>query len=206
MENEKTPTTTTNLTIKSGHFIYQSNEVPLGVYCIKNGIVALLKTNSKGQTVLVRLAGKNSMLGAETVGKKQWEHTAFAVTDVQVCLIDNQQIQQKTATDMEFRLKLMQALCKNIQAADNTKMPLLTGDSYYHLAYFLLEVFDNLEDEEKKKLIHFPMQEMANLLGISYKTLLKTLQDLEKNGLIYIENNKQEMQILNPEGLRMMLH
>lgn len=76
------------ITYNKGGFLFKEGDETLGVYCIYEGEVNVVKKDSKGNVEISRWAGEGDVLGIHALfGKKYFTSSGVSLTKVKVCFV-----------------------------------------------------------------------------------------------------------------------
>nr|WP_283680118.1 Crp/Fnr family transcriptional regulator [Lentilactobacillus sp. Marseille-Q4993] len=176
---------------KLGHFvIVQNGQIKLSAYTAEGKeqiLKVLLPGEFDGETSLFSGNARNA--------------TAAALTDVNVCQIDQGAFQNLLANSPELAANMLKTMSSRIIDLEQEKTLTNTTSVKGRLAHYLLETAAS----EKQSHFVLPMKkkEIATYLGTTPETVSRVLKQFEKTGLIEVD--KAKVTILDDDELAMIV-
>lgn len=185
--------------IKTLHFmpkdvIYRAGEPADKVYEVKSGLVKQVAYLSSGKQRIVRLNGLDDWLGLAGFMQKSHEHTAIAVTPVEVCCIPVRDYPLREPGAIHHYETLLETLLSQLKKADIWIERFATGcirARVAHLVNYLSEV-EYGEGSMKVRLL--TCEEMAAILGTTTESVSTVLAELKRRGALKSLGNPLEKQ------------
>jgi CRP-like cAMP-binding protein len=179
---------------KKGQVLFDEGSPALGVYCVLDGQVKILKNSENGKETITRLTVPGDVLGLRGVlSEKSHPATAKVMEDSHICFIDRNffklliQKSRIAGTNLIFRL-----------VQDVTKLEERMGDmaarSVRQRLTQLLVSFCQTYGKQKSDGIHIDLKitraEIASMIGSSSETIIRTLSDMDSEGIIRQDGKK----------------
>ncbi len=183
---------------EKGEYLFRQREEIGGIYLLYNGKVNVSVTANNGKTLLLSVCTNPTLLGEiefftdglATTNAQAINHTLlFVIPFVQI---------RNVAGNERFLTFLGLSLAKKLtRSVHNTTMNILNSADTKVSSYILLS---NVEGRFQANLT-----QVAELLGISYRHLLRTLESLCKDGILkkdnhtYVIRDMQGLKVLGQE-------
>lgn len=187
-----------------GQVVFYEDHRPYGVYCLESGLVKLSKQNPDGKTYIVRIAKAGDLLGYRAfLTHESYAATAEVLETASICFIEREPFMKALAAAPEFILRLMEQLGTDLRTAESRALDLAYASVSERLAEMLLTLKDAYGEAVADGAIHLKIklsrEEMANFLGTTVETTVRTLTRFRENGLI--DFDKKEIIIKDLKGL-----
>ena len=178
-----------NIYLRKGEALYLENDHPCGAYCVSHGNLKLTKATKDGKIVIVRLVTSGEMLGVETIfAEKVFPNTCEALEDCELCFIDKKFFHELPSKNNTVALNLINRLSQEAILSQNKIVSLSYHDVRSRLAELLLilsKKHGKIEEPGKTKIkLYLTREEMASIIGTSTETLIRSLSELKKWGII----------------------
>src|SRR6185312_8369651 len=97
---------------KKGQNIFLEGENAYILFCLMKGNVKLVKGESPGKEHIIKIIGPGNNIGYHAIiANTQYSHSAIAITDVQVCVIQKQNYLEIIKNDYSQLEELLRKLC-----------------------------------------------------------------------------------------------
>ncbi len=170
---------------KRGQILFQEGNPPHGVFCVRRGLVKLLRHGRDGVEHIVGLAGPGDLVGHSAhLTEGSLDHGAEAATELEVCHL----------TDAAYRSALVKepGLLKHAAAAVARELGEMRNRwierSEKTVPERLLELLLRLPRKKKDGalFVEVPLsrQELASYLGTAPETVMRGLKKLADSGCI----------------------
>ena len=146
--------------------IYNMTDRASAVYCIRHGVVKLVRYDVSGNQRIVRFLKKNDVLGLDSVFSEEQHHTAIALTEAHLCRIPIVHFRQFIAEHPALQLRLFEKSQEALRDADNW---LSHGRSYSEQRYSPLTAIST---------------ENIDTLGLAWSTPLESFRGIEATPLV----------------------
>ena len=188
--------------------IFYEGNTPLGIYCIYSGRVKLYKTGRRSKQQVIRVLGPgDTMAYRALLSNEPCSSTAVAIGPTTICVISKQTLFDLLKQSQGLAFRFMEKLGHDLGVAEDQMMQLTQESVQQRTARLLLLL---LEGSGKKPetgaqiKIPFLRKEMADMIGASPETLIRTLRHFAQRGLITVKGS--EIHISNLTALRVLAH
>lgn len=164
---------------KAGQMIFKQGEEPLGLFAVQDGLVKLEVNSMDGHAHTLRLLGPGGVVGYRSLfAQEPYKANAVAVEDVSLCYIPKKELFRVFTEHPEATLKFMQAICKDLRSAEEKWVDQMDKDASERVAEAILFLQDHFNDQR------WTRKEIAQWAGTTPETVMRTLSQFEKDGLI----------------------
>jgi len=191
-------------TYQPGQVIFYEDHRPYGVYCLESGTIKLSKQHPDGKTYIARIAKAGDLLGYRAfLTHETYAATAEVLETASICFIEREPFMRALASAPKFALRLMEQLGADLRAAESRALDLAYASVSERLAEMLLMLKEAYGEADSAGAIHLKIklsrEEMANFLGTTVETTVRTLTRFRENQLI--DFDKKELIIKDLRGL-----
>lgn len=181
---------------KAGQVIFYADNDPLGIFTIQSGLVKLEVTSPTGGAHTLRLVGPGGALGYRSLFASEPYHaSAIAVEDCELCFIPKAEIMNIFKTHPELAMKLLSHISKDLRLAEEKWMDQMDKGASERIAEALLFLQDHFSHQ------NWTRREIAQWAGTTPETVIRTLSQFEKDGLID-QTDGRSIRILSKDKLR----
>lgn len=190
----------TELHFKKNEAIFEMGQKVEGLFEIKKGKAKVVRNTNEGQEVLIRLAGDNAILGHRGLGG-DWIYpvSAIALEDTTVCFIPKETFELVARTNSEYSYHLMMFFSEELKSAEdkNHQQPVVN-----RMAKAIWKNCEAFGSDKKTGRLNFTIrrQDFANMVGTTYESVIRSIAELKKNGVIDTDN--KAIIIKNLNGLK----
>ena len=182
------------------NFIYLQYGSPIYLYYIKKGQVKTFKTNEDGKELITGLYKENEFFGYHSLLKDdEYSDSAIAVVETQVELIPKEEFYSLIKNRRVVANGFIKMLSKEVIEKEEELLNLAYNSVKKRVADGLLKYFDKYSQDYSKGL-QIPREDLANIAGTSTESVIRTLSEFKKDGLISAEG--KTIYISNEEELR----
>jgi len=166
-----------------GEIIFQEGAPAFGFYLIFEGMVKLVKRSTRAKSQILKIVGPGEILGETTLFDKG-SHNAYAKTlePVVVGFIERGDFFYFLERHPKTIFRLYERLSEELKAFQNKLAERSYSSSKERLARLILYL--------GKSGVELSRAELAEMAGVSSKTAIRTLSELESRGIIAIESRK----------------
>ena len=185
--------------------IFLANTKPLGVYCIKKGLVKLTtqQPNNNSHSEILYLAQAGELLGVGPVVREELYHyNAETVEESEICQIDKELFVSYLKNNQKFSYEVLLRSSERVKILDLTIARLAHMSVRERIAetlLFLEQRYGKTTTAGANLNLGLTREEIAQLSGTVQESVVRVLNDFKKEGLI--ELNKREIVIKNEKGL-----
>lgn len=181
---------------KAGQVIFYSGNMPLGIFTIQGGLVKLEVTSPTGAAHTLRLVGPGGALGYRSLFAEEPYHaSAIAVEDCELCFVPKTEILNIFKSHPQLAMRLLTHISKDLRMAEEKWMDQMDKGASERIAEALLFLQDHFTHQS------WTRREIAQWAGTTPETVIRTLAQFEKEGLID-QTDGRNIRILSREKLR----
>ncbi len=176
-----------------GEIIFPEGAPAFGFYLIFEGMVKLVKRSMRAKSQILKIVGPGETIGETTLFDKG-SHNAYAktLTPVVVGFIERGDFFYFLERHPKTIFRMYAKLSQELKAFQNKLAERSYSSSKERLARLILHL--------GKSGVELSRAELAEMAGVSSKTAIRTLSELESRGIIAIESRK--IKILREEYLQ----
>ncbi len=164
---------------KSGDTIFRAGDSPLGLFSVRSGIVKLETLNEEGTAHTVRIVGPGGMLGYRTFfSGETYKKSAIAMENTEVCFLPRKEVIEMFNCHPELSLKMINQLTGDLDQAESKWVDQIDKGAPARVADALLFL------DEKFAASTWTRKEIAEWAGTTTETVIRTLAQFEKEGII----------------------
>lgn len=193
---EKLRETVRKINYGRGEIIFQEGAPAFGFYLIFEGMVKLVKRSMRAKSQILKIVGPGEILGETTLFDKG-THNAYAKTldPVIVGFVERGDFFYFLERHPKTIFRLYEKLSEELKAFQNKLAERSYSSSKERLARLILHL--------GKSGVELSRAELAEMAGVSSKTAIRTLSELEGRGIIAIESRR--IRILREEYLQKIM-
>lgn len=187
---------------KRGETIYKENCKPSGLYCLNTGKAKLVKYATNGNEVIVALKKPVDFLDIESiVTGRNYTHTAIALEDASVCIIDEQHFKHILMHNIQFAQKLIQVLATVVLENNEQYISITQKQIQARIADVLLKIQEFYGTNSEGYIdVALKRQDIAALSGMTTANVIRTISALKKQKII--KCYKKWIKLIDMEALR----
>ncbi|MEN0059023.1 MAG: Crp/Fnr family transcriptional regulator [Bdellovibrio sp.] len=181
---------------KAGQMIFYAGNDPLGIFTIQAGLVKLEVTSPTGAAHTLRLVGPGGALGYRSLFAQEPYHaTAVAMEDCQLCFVPKTEIMSIFKSHPDLAMRLLTHISRDLRLAEEKWMDQMDKGAPERIAEAILFLQDHFSHQS------WTRREIAQWAGTTPETVIRTLSQFEKEGLID-QTDGRNIRILSKEKLR----
>ena len=189
---------------KKGQTIFYEGNTPPGLYCVNKGKIKLYRTGKDGKEQITGFGVPGDFLGYRAIiAEEGYANSATALEDTVVCLIRKEDFLTMLQKNSYISKQMMVSLCKELGIAMEKIQSLSQKSVRERLAetlFYLKDTFRGKEQDDNKIEIVLPREDIANIVGTTTETVIRTLSDFKNEKLIELDGKK--IRIINENKLR----
>jgi CRP-like cAMP-binding protein len=176
-----------------GEIIFHEGAPAFGFYLVFEGMIKLVKRSMRAKSQILKIVGPGEILGETTLFDKG-SHNAYAKTldPVTVGFIERGDFFYYLERHPKTIFRLYEKLAEELKLFQNKLAERSYSSSKERLARLILHL--------GKSGVELSRAELAEMAGVSSKTAIRTLSELESRGIIAIESRR--IKILREEYLQ----
>jgi len=176
---------------KKKEIIYTEGALPFHVYYINSGLIRTNKAMYNGKEVITELITKNNLFGfKEALSDEPYANYAVAVENTELVLIPKDVLLHELTKEPGLHLSLERNLSNSINQLENKLFLTAYMGVKKRVATTLVELSDIYINTLDSELIQLSREDLANYIGVSPETVIRTLSEFKDKGLISIETGK----------------
>ncbi len=177
------------------------------IYAVRSGSIKSFCIDADGREQVTGFYFPGEIFGWDGLADEQHQNTAIALETTSICEIPYEQLDNLGNSIPSVQKYVMKLLSREINA-DQRLIALLAGNSARQkLASLLLSISDRLAQQGLSSTrLWLPMSrgEISNYLGLTVETVSRVLGHFQRSK--YLTVNKKEIEILNKQALRDLMH
>ena len=170
------------------------------IFYLKKGLVKIYREVNYKSNLITEVHRSGKLLGLSYLfGDNIFQYSIAALEDSVVCVIDKQVIERLIQNNGAFAASLLASANTDLQNARRKMETLTMKQLNGRLADALLYLSDDVFGEDSFHL-SLSRKDLAELSGMSTMSVVRTMQEFIKDGLI--ENSNHTLEIKDKEGLK----
>lgn len=180
------------LRYKKAESLVKAGDALTGVYCIKEGLVKILKKGCKDKEFLLWIAGKHDIVGLDAfINNETPSYSAFAIDEVEACFIQKPDLKKSFIQEPGVFLQLIKDLCKKLNFIEYRITNISHNKIKENVAELLISTTIKGESSDgEEACINYSVGDLANIIGTSKNYLSKILSMLIKEKIVSVRNRK----------------
>lgn len=172
-------------TYKPGETIFRAGEVPEGVYCLKDGSVKIETVGESGQAHILHVVNSGGVLGLRaSLDGMPFEADAVALQPTQICFIAKDVFKKLLQNEPTIALNALRTVTFELHEMEKRFCHTTDLTATERIAEALLHLRDRFET------LQWSRREFAEWASTTTETVIRTLSQFEKEGLISLEGKK----------------
>ncbi len=183
----------TNL-YKKGQVLFHQDSPPLGVFCVLDGQVKILKNSEDGKETITQLATCGDVLGLRGVlTDSNHPATAKVMQDANICFIDRKFFKDLIQKSPEAANSLILNLVKDVTKLEAHVEEMNTKTVRQRLIQLLLSFCETYGMRKAGEVfidLKITRAEIASMIGTTPETVIRILSDMNDSGLVRQDGKK----------------
>jgi CRP-like cAMP-binding protein len=178
-----------NLYFKKGELIFQEGEEVKGIYFVYSGTVKVHKKWGTEKELIIRFAQKGDIFGHRGLGHEpHYPISATAIEPVSACYVDLEFFQTSLKVNQEFMYGLLLFFADELQESERKMRNLAHMQVKGRVAQALLSLEEKFGRSPEGHIgITLSRQDLASLVGATYETVFRIINELEQEELIGLD-------------------
>jgi CRP/FNR family transcriptional regulator len=164
--------------------VYHEGERNDSLYTARTGLVKLVRYLADGTSRIVRLLRRGDAFGLERLIGQGYEHTAVAVTRVNVCRIPTGVLRNLDMKNPAVHRELLERWDEHLRRADDCIAFLSTGTIRKRVAYLVELLAKAGEHNPGHRVELLGREDMAAMLGVRVESLSRVIAELKRKGIL----------------------
>lgn len=188
---------------KKGENIYEKGKHANFFYLIKRGVVKAHRMDNRGKELITELYKKDDFFGNHAIDpQSSYEDYATAMEDTQLYAVSRSEFQKILSGNPKITMQLVEVLNNNLLELKQQLMDMAYGSVRKKTANTILLFAERIEKHPLKS-IRISRADLAGVAGMAPESLIRTLSEFKKEGLIDIEG--RNIKLLDSEALKRVI-
>ena len=188
------------LTFEKGEMIYEEGQHSNNIYLITKGAVKCYKFDEQGKELTTALHTEDDLFGYTSfIQNIPYQETAVAIKGVEMVAISKEQLKEVLNKNHAVTLELIQLLTDDLQNIKDQLLQMAYSSVHKKTASTILKFAEKLNRQPNEP-IKISRNDLASTAGIATESLIRTLSNFKKSGLIDIDG--RTIKILNLQKLK----
>ncbi|MGV3641313.1 MAG: response regulator [Adhaeribacter sp.] len=189
---------------KKKQTLFTEGQYPQAVYFLNKGKVKTYKTNEEGREYITNLYKEGDFIGyLDLLEDKTYRESAAALEDCEVCIIYKDEFFSLLHNNRDVAHKFIRILSDNLVDKEERLLKLAYNSVRKRVAEALLLVEKQYRQQAGDQFqVTISREDLANIVGASKETVIRTLSDFKDEKLIDINGGK--ITIVNADKLARM--
>ena len=178
-----------NLSFKKGDVIFHEGEEVKGIYFVYSGVVKVHKKWGTEKELIIRFAREGSLFGHRGLGQDHhYPISATALDPVEVCYLDLDFFQSSLKVNQGLSHGLLLFFADELQKSERKMRDLAHMQVKGRVAQALLQLRTDFGvNDEGNIAFTLSRQDLASLVGATYETVFRIINELAQEGLILLD-------------------
>lgn len=187
-------------TFQAGETIYEAGKQSNFFYLIKRGVIKAHRVDSRGKELITELYKEDDFFGnAAFNAGESYQEFATAIEYTQLYTVSKEELHKILASNGRVTLELVEILSNNLKGLKQQLMEMAYGSVRKKTANTILLFAEKIKKHPLKS-IRISRADLAGVAGMAPESLIRTLSDFKKEGLIEIEG--RNIKLLDSQGLK----
>lgn len=188
------------LSFSAGETIYEAGKQSNFFYLVKRGVVKSHRIDQQGKELITELYKEDDFFGnAAFNASSAYEEFATALEETQLYAVSKEELHKILASNGRVTLELVEILSNNLQGIKHQLMDMAYGSVRKKTANTILLFAEKIKKHPLKS-IRISRADLAGVAGMAPESLIRTLSDFKKEGLIEIEG--RNIKLVDPQALK----
>ena len=188
------------LSFKSGETIYEEGRQGNQFFFVDRGVVKSHRMDQYGKELITSVYKEGDFFGNTSFGKPDsYQEYATAMEDTKVYAIPKEDFKNVLVNNPSITLELIDVMGDNIAGIKEQLLEMAYGSVRKKAARTIL-LFSQKIRRHPTQSIRISRSDLASVAGMASETLIRTLSDFKKEGLLEIEG--RNIKLLDVEALR----
>lgn len=170
--------------------IYREGDMPRGIYYINSGNVKVFRIHDQGKELITQVLNQGEFFGyTALLNEREYPETAQALEDSEITNIDSEHFFSLIYSNSEIAKKFLKLLTNNVGDQDEKLIELAYSSVRKRVSEALVQLMEKFGGDDNTG-ISFSREDLANIVGTSTESLIRTLSDFRSEKLVEIRNGK----------------
>jgi CRP-like cAMP-binding protein len=167
-------------TLVRGHILYRAGDDPVGLHFIRNGLMGLIASGSRGNEYLIRLSKAGHCIGHPSLFSREPHHaTSVALEHTEVVSVAKDIVFHVLEKYPAVALLIMESLSKSLKLAELARVSIADKDAVSRVAETVLYLKERFPEHK------WTRKEIAEFCGSTTATVIRILARFEDEGIIH---------------------
>ncbi|CAL66394.1 response regulator [Christiangramia forsetii] len=188
--------------IKKGESVYEKDKHANFFYLLKRGVVKVHRIDNQGKELITELYKEDDFFGNHADDpQSSYEDYATAMEDTQLYALSREEFHKILSENPKISMQLVEVLSNNLSELKQQLMDMAYGSVRKKTAKTIMMFAERIKKHPLKS-IRISRADLAGVAGMAPESLIRTLSEFKKEGLIEIEG--RNIKLLNSEALKMV--
>lgn len=188
------------LEFKKGENIYEKGRQSHYFYMVKRGVVKAHRMDNQGKELITELYKDDDFFGNHANDPQSaYEDYATAMEDTQLYVVSREEFHKLLASNPRITLQFVETLNNNLSELKKQLMDMAYGSVRKKTAGTILLFAERIRKHPLKS-IRISRADLAGVAGMAPESLIRTLSEFKKEGLIEIEG--RNIKLIDSEALK----
>jgi CheY-like chemotaxis protein/CRP-like cAMP-binding protein len=189
----------TTKVFKKGELIYKELEKTNSIYLVYKGKVKGVKIDEFGKELIITISKEDDFFGFSAIFEDSHNYeSAIAMEKVEIMSVPKTIVQNILKSNYNLSLEVFQLINENLTEVKDQLLQMAYGSMRRKTAKTILKFAHKMKHKPSDN-INISRRDLASVAGIATESLIRTLTDLKKEGVIEIEG--RNIRIINLEQL-----
>ncbi|HSP83175.1 MAG TPA: response regulator [Gillisia sp.] len=185
---------------KAGETIYEEGRQGFHFYFIDRGVVKSHKMDQYGKELITSIYKEGDFFGNTSFNRPaSYEEYATAMEDTRVYAVTKEELKEILSKNNKITLDLIDVMGENITGIKEQLLEMAYGSVRKKTARTILLFSQNIRRHPTQS-IRISRSDLASVAGMASETLIRTLSEFKKEGLLEIEG--RNIKLLDVEALK----
>ncbi|UMB59846.1 response regulator [Lutibacter sp. A80] len=172
---------------KKGELIYKESEKSNNIYLVYKGKVKGVKIDEFGKELIITINKEDEFFGFSAIFDDAHNYeSAIAMEKLEIMSVPKATIQNILKNNYSLSLEVFQLINENLTEVKDQLLQMAYGSMRRKTAKTILKFAHKMKHKPSNN-INISRRDLASVAGIATESLIRTLTDLKKEGIIEIE-------------------
>lgn len=174
---------------KKKEVIFYESNLPHGLFFINSGKVKTYKTNNDGKEYITGLFKAGDFIGyMALLEDTNYTESAMAMEESEICMIPKQDFFKLINSNRDVSNRFIKMMSNNLIEIEERLLKLAYNSVRKRVAEALIFLKDKFEEDKDGNFnMSISREDLANIVGTSPESVIRTLSDFKEEGLIEIK-------------------
>lgn len=184
---------------KKGDVIYKEGESSNFVYLVYKGKTKSFKIDEFGKELILNIHKGDDFIGMSAIiDNSHYYESIMAMENVEIIHVSKNKLQEILENNHKLSLEIFQLINENLTEVKEQLLQMAYGSMRRKTAKTILK-FANIMSHKPTDSINISRRDLAGVAGIATESLIRTLTDFKKKGILEIDG--RNIKILDLEKL-----